>query len=318
MQHFRSSFVFIDNGNNLTTMDFKMGLIKMIDRYLTGDYSSNIKLLRISLYLLLLLQIYLFYPLIGKYQDYNKDLPHSFAGIFDSLMYNNFLYDFFPASSMVLVFSVALALGILFENIFIKSLICILSYSFHHYMDGAVDAGDALIDTFTVFLVFLGESNKNKYRQLITNSVYFAALFQVAFVYVMAGVGKLYNPLWLRGDAIYHVLNTSYFTNYYGKLLVDYPMVLTIATLLTLAFQVTFPIIIWVKKARPIYILIGSGIHLGIATIMGLTTFGIAMSISYIVFYDPKKSLKILNGVGSSFKSLGRGLSLINLNTKQG
>lgn len=165
-----------------------------INVFLNKDFSSNIRLLRISLYLLLLFQINLFYPLIGNYQEYYANLPRQFPGVFGAIFYNHFLYESFPANLMVIIFASILFLGMFFENILLKILICLLSYSFHHYMAGSVDAGDALIDTFSFFMVFLRENNKNRYSKLLTNSIYFAALFQVTFVYVMAGLSKK-NPI---------------------------------------------------------------------------------------------------------------------------
>jgi hypothetical protein len=56
-----------------------------------------------------------------------------------------------------------------------------------------------------------------------------------------------------------------------------------------LGYQLLFPVLVWIKKIKKMFLLLGILMHLYIAFVMGLVEFGSVMIISYIIFWPIKK-----------------------------
>ncbi|MGZ3883944.1 MAG: hypothetical protein ACXVPD_07075, partial [Bacteroidia bacterium] len=107
---------------------------------------------------------------------------------------------------------------------------------------------------------------------------------------------KLTDDSWLSGEALFQTLIVRDFSLpvIYSGLHYN-TWFLSLATYLTLGYQLLFPVLIWFKKIKPL--LLGFGIfqHLFIALVIGLPSFGFIMIISYSIFYVP--SLKTENSL---------------------
>ena len=62
----------------------------------------------------------------------------------------------------------------------------------------------------------------------------------------------------------------------------------------TLAYQVSFPWLIWDQRVRPFLMTFGTVLHLQIALVMGLFSFGLAVMASYPIFFADERSAAIL------------------------
>ena len=155
-----------------------------------------------------------------------------------------------------------------------------------------LDGGNNLIHLLLFFLIFadplsLDEPNSfdRPIRNLVNNLVLLSCRIQVVIVYLGAGLTKITGVLWQKGVALYYVLQTDEYSHPWVKDLVPhFPFLIVIGTYATIAFQLSFPWLIWNKKARPFLILIGTFIHIQIALVMGLMLFGFAMCASYLCF----------------------------------
>ena len=106
-------------------------------------------------------------------------------------------------------------------------------------------------------------------------------------VYLFAGMGKLQGAAWWDGTAIWGAIASYEYQTVDLTFLSHWPLVINLITLTTLAWECTYPFMIWPKLTRPIWILMAVAVHLGIGLFMGMMTFGIIMVIANLAFIDP-------------------------------
>ncbi|MEO0403714.1 MAG: HTTM domain-containing protein [Bacteroidota bacterium] len=120
------------------------------------------------------------------------------------------------------------------------------------------------------------------------NLGYLASRWQVILVYVIAGYYKLTGEDWMDGSAIGRTLYLEAFVSDFTRnTLFQVPFFLKALTWVGLFYQVTFPFVIWFKRVKIPFLLIGLGFHLGISIVLGLWDFGTAMIIGYVLFWNP-------------------------------
>lgn len=108
---------------------------------------------------------------------------------------------------------------------------------------------------------------------------------QLCVIYGMAGLAKLQGVAWWNGTAFGMVLLTSEFRSLIDvSWLVRYPIVVNLATHVTIAFELLYPVLIWNRLARPILIAAAVVLHLGIGLTLGLNEFGLAMIAANLAF----------------------------------
>jgi hypothetical protein len=156
------------------------------------------------------------------------------------------------------------------------------------------DGGTNINELFLIYLALMNTSGKPVSRALgrirpwvvgVSNCALAMTRIQLALVYLTAGVAKLDGPLWQNGTALFYILQERYYTDpVVGPFLLKHPVILALGTYFTLAFQFAFPVLIWSRRARPWLLLLGVGLHLGIAFAMGLFFFGWMMILSYVCF----------------------------------
>ncbi len=160
-----------------------------------------------------------------------------------------------------------------------------------------LDGGNNLMHILLLLNIFMTSKVDNKdttnsqISNTISNMSFFAARAQVAFVYFTAGIGKVTGTLWPKGVALYYTMNVNEYSHpMLGELMSQFPIMTTLGSYATLAFQLSFPFLIWYRKPRAVLLLMGTFFHLGIVFGMGLVSFGFAMCASYIVFYPNLKA----------------------------
>lgn len=107
----------------------------------------------------------------------------------------------------------------------------------------------------------------------------------ICLIYGMAGLAKLQGPGWWSGTAIWGVLASAEFGQFDLTWLAAYPWLLNLMTHVALAFEISYPILIWVPVLRPLIIFTAVLLHAGIAiSAPGLTEFGLAMVAGNLAF----------------------------------
>jgi hypothetical protein len=106
----------------------------------------------------------------------------------------------------------------------------------------------------------------------------------VCVIYIFACQSKLQGESWWNGQAIWQAVSNLEYQSTDLTWLAWYPWLVNILTHGTVLFEMTFWALVWRPLCRPIVLLIGVAIHLGIGAFMGMWTFGLAMVFLYVAF----------------------------------
>ena len=103
----------------------------------------------------------------------------------------------------------------------------------------------------------------------------------------MAGLAKVQGPSWWNGMALWGTMTAGEFVTRDFTALAAWPLVLNFLTHASLAFELLYPILIWVPILRPLTMAGAVVLHLGIAMVApGLTEFGLAMIAANLAFFS--------------------------------
>lgn len=166
-----------------------------------------------------------------------------------------------------------------------------------------LDGGNNLSELLLFYLMFLNTSGRKipatapfaGARIAASNTALMVSRFQVFVVYLCVGWFKLNGGLWQNGMALYYILQSQEYSHpWIAKFIVEEPWISLVGTYFTVCFQAAFPFLVWPTRTRPWLLLAGLGLHLGIAFVMGLFTFGLIMCVSYLVFFKESWSREVL------------------------
>ncbi|MEK6556658.1 MAG: HTTM domain-containing protein, partial [Bdellovibrionota bacterium] len=159
------------------------------------------------------------------------------------------------------------------------------------------------------WLFYLSFINHNKYFSVlnyirhrktfsvlpdVTSDIYSSAFvcliqIQLSLSYAYTGIEKLKGMQWWEGSAVWYVVGMRELVAVDLSYLRYFPTAIAIMSMATVIFEVYFIFAVANKKLRPYWLLLGLGLHLGIAGFMSLPFFGIIMMAPYILFLDAQK-----------------------------
>ncbi len=113
--------------------------------------------------------------------------------------------------------------------------------------------------------------------------------FQLAIIYLSAGLYKIDSPIWRNGSAVYYVLNSNVHQRVPYFISPDYEMLSTVLTYATLLWELGFAFMILFRPTRVLALLLGVGIHLGMYSFMEVGPFHLVMLSAYIAFLNPQR-----------------------------
>jgi len=132
-------------------------------------------------------------------------------------------------------------------------------------------------------------------------------LMQVNFciIYLGSGLSKLLGPAWWNGTALWAIIANYEFAPMHLQFYLDgltwlsrhrwlCETVVTGGVVYTLALELSFPILVWLKSWRPIMVAGAILFHAGIALIMGLTAFSLLMIFLVTAFIPPERIRRLL------------------------
>lgn len=118
---------------------------------------------------------------------------------------------------------------------------------------------------------------------------------QVAIMYATSGLFKLLSPAWRSGAAVHYTTSQ----NIYGRLFHVYAIppslewILTVLTYSALWWEMLFPLMLLHRKTRPVALIAGIAIHLGIWATMEVGPFTWVMIASYVAFLEPENVARL-------------------------
>lgn len=112
---------------------------------------------------------------------------------------------------------------------------------------------------------------------------------QIFVVYLTSAMYKIQGELWQDGTAMYYILRVPEFswpivTEQYTR----YSWLIVTSTYFAVLFQLLFPVLVAVRETRVLAIAVAVIFHLGIALLMGLTSFSIYMIATEAIFLSDR------------------------------
>jgi hypothetical protein len=120
---------------------------------------------------------------------------------------------------------------------------------------------------------------------ILHNCALVVIMAQMCILYGAAGLYKVQGEWWSNGTALHYVLNLEAFRPWpaLSDLVTSHPLVLAAACHLTVLVQVAFPFTLFSKLKYGVLAVL-TGMHLGIAVLLGMPVFSMAMIIADGVF----------------------------------
>lgn len=135
-----------------------------------------------------------------------------------------------------------------------------------------------------------------------TSVAFTTRLMQIHFaiIYLGSGVSKLLGPAWWNGTALWGIVANYEFAPLNLQLYLDgltwlaryrwlCELAVTGGVVYTLALELAFPTLVWLKSWRPIMVGAAILLHAGIALVMGLTAFSLLMIFLVASFIPPER-----------------------------
>ncbi len=106
-------------------------------------------------------------------------------------------------------------------------------------------------------------------------------------IYLFAGTGKLLGDTWWEGTALWGAVANSEYQSLDMTWLASYPLLIALMTQVSLAWEISYSVLVWPRLTRPIVLALAIPLHLGIAICMGMITFGLIMLVGNFAFVSP-------------------------------
>ena len=89
--------------------------------------------------------------------------------------------------------------------------------------------------------------------------------------------------------------------------LAGWPLTIALLTQVTVYWELFFCVLVWPRLLRPVILFLAVPLHLGIAFLMGMITFGLAMLIGCLSFVPPSLVRRVLGGASTEPGGAGQG-----------
>jgi Vitamin K-dependent gamma-carboxylase len=106
----------------------------------------------------------------------------------------------------------------------------------------------------------------------------------MCIVYFFAGASKLQGAVWWNGQAMWMVFANLEYQSIDMTWLAWHPRLVELLSHITVFWELSFCVLIWVPALRPLVLFASLALHLGIGATMGLWTFSLAMLIGCAAF----------------------------------
>ncbi|APR77698.1 Hypothetical protein A7982_03045 [Minicystis rosea] len=116
----------------------------------------------------------------------------------------------------------------------------------------------------------------------------------LCIVSASSGVGKACGEAWWNGEAIWRALMLPEYRGLDFSFLAAHPWLAAIVGWAVLVVEIGYPVLVWPKRTRRLWVSVTAALHLSIAIFMGLATFSAVMIVLTVAAFgvraDPEKS----------------------------
>lgn len=196
----------------------------------------------------------------------------------------------------------------------------IFTWSLYTRNPFCLDGGDNLLYLLAFYLMFTDcgahfsidralkkerPRRDNPFVAVIHNFGVMALVAQMCLLYFTSAFFKMQGHMWQDGTAIYYILRAAEFNlSPMAKIFWANDTVVTLLTWSTMVFQMSWPFLIFQRKARPVLALGALCLHSMIGYFMGLFWFSAVMISGELIIFDDKD----YNAMGSLLSKLWNAL----------
>jgi hypothetical protein len=106
-------------------------------------------------------------------------------------------------------------------------------------------------------------------------------------IYLFSGLGKAMGETWWDGSAMWLAVANYEYQSIDLTWLASSPELLSLLAHVIVAWELSYPALVWPRLTRPLVVAMSLPTHLGIALFLGMMTFGLAMIIANLAFVSP-------------------------------
>jgi hypothetical protein len=197
-------------------------------------------------------------------------------------------------------------------------LLFLLMDTVHKLNFGFVNGGDILARLIVFYLVFANsyeyfvlfkskdkDPERKKLSNLMSNLAAYSIMLQLCVAYLSSAIAKLHYPVWLNGEALYYTLSMERFVGTpLNHFMAQSALLVKIGSYATLAFELSFPFLIWVKGCRKPLLIAGVLFHLFIYIFLMIYGFQIVFVLTYGLFLSNEEVVRIATAVKLFFSKL--------------
>ena len=121
----------------------------------------------------------------------------------------------------------------------------------------------------------------------------------MCIVYLFAGLSKLQGVPWWNGQAMWLAFGNLEYQSADMTWLAWHPLLVEFLTHITILWEVSFCVLIWIPLFRPLVLATSLVMHLGIGASLGLWTFSLIMLAGCASFLPPGGIGRIVAALGS-------------------
>jgi hypothetical protein len=107
-------------------------------------------------------------------------------------------------------------------------------------------------------------------------------------IYFFAAVSKLQGPAWWNGEAMWRAFANLEYQSADMTWLAWHPLVVNLITHVSVAWELSFCVLVWPRLLRPLVLAMAVALHLGIGAFLGMWTFGLIMLVGCLAFLPPE------------------------------
>lgn len=170
-----------------------------------------------------------------------------------------------------------------------KGLVYLTGYMLYYSAYFTFNSGFILCLLWTFFLIPMNTNSRRSSSHIVNNLVLVACVAQFILVYLIAGITKWTGIDWLEGSGLYYSLHLEHYSpDWVRNMFLGSSGILMILSYFALIYQTAFPFLIWVRKIKIPLLVAGCLFHLGIAVMLNLWDFGLAMIVGYTLFLEER------------------------------
>jgi hypothetical protein len=103
-------------------------------------------------------------------------------------------------------------------------------------------------------------------------------------IYFFAGISKLQGPAWWTGEAMWLAFANLEYQSLDMTWLAWHPWLVNAMSHVSVMWEISFCVLIWQKRLRPLVLALAVVMHVGIGACLGMWTFGLIMLVGCAAF----------------------------------